>query len=185
MNQKFFYSFLTLFCLMIGFIFHAYQKEWIVFLLPHQTTEKPEQTELINVSYEPKKITLFFFKNSKWHHEKTSIIWSSDMTENVTTITNNWLTLLEDEKLIDTDTQVISAVIANNKELFLSFNKDFLDKQSATLHKLMIIESLLKTLNDNKVAVQSVRFLIHHQSMVDDHLNFSVSWPITGYLSHT
>ena len=73
-------------------------------------------------------------------------------------------------------------VISSNKELFLSFNKDLFDKQYATFEKLMIIESLLKTMRDNKIAIQSVRFLVHHQIMTDDHLNFIISWPILGYL---
>ena len=180
--NKFFYSLLTLLCLVIGFLFHAYQKEWIIFLLPHQTTENPIQTTTSHVTYTPKKIILFFFKHEKWHSEQNSVIWSSDMAENVKTLANNWITLLEDEKIIDTDTQLTSAIITASKELFLSFNKDLFDKQSATLSKLMIIESLLKTLRENKIPVQSVRFLIHHQIMTDDHLNFAISWPITGYL---
>ena len=80
-------------------------------------------------SYEPKKIPLYFFKHEKWHFEETSIIWSSQITENITAITNNWLMLMEDEKIIDTDIQLLSAIITENKELFLSFNKDLFDKQ--------------------------------------------------------
>ncbi len=182
--KKILYTFLTIFCCIIGFIFHAYQKEWIILLLPHQTTDSPLLVETEQTTYAPKKIALFFFKNEKWHTEHNSVIWSSNITENVKTVTNNWLTLLEDEKIIDTDIQLVSTIITKTKELFLSFNKDLFEKQDATFSKLMIIESLLKTLKENKIAVQSVRFLIHHQTMVDDHLNFSISWPITGYLQN-
>ena len=89
---------------------------------------------------------------------------------------------MEDEKIIDTDIQLLSAIITENKELFLSFNKDLFDKQSATLYKMMIIESLLKTLRENHISVQSVRFLVHHQTMIDDHINFNISWPMNGYI---
>ena len=183
--NKFSYTMLALWCLVIGIIFHAYQKEWIILLLPHQTTDSPVQNQSEEITYTPKKIVLFFFKHEKWHTENNSVIWSSNVTENVKMLTNNWLTLLEDEKIIDTDTQVTSAIITENKELFLSFNKDLFDKQDATLTKLMIIESLLKTLRENKIPAQSVRFLVHHQTMTDDHLNFSISWPIIGYLQNS
>ncbi len=167
---------------LLGLAFHAYQKEWIIFLLPHQTTSRPTEVNLPNITYAPEKITVYFFKHERWHSEHNSVIWSSDMAQNVKTTVNNWLALLEDEKIIDTDIQISSAITTINKELFLSFNKDLFDKQDATFSKLMIIESLLKTLRENKIPVQSVRFLVHHQTLVDDHLNFSISWPINGYL---
>lgn len=168
--------------MIIGLIFHAYQKEWIILLLPFQTSDQAILSLEDQKHYEPKKIPLFFFKNEKWHFEETSIIWSVDILENIIFITNHWLTLMEDEKIIDTDIQLLSAVITQDKELFLSFNKDLFDKQSATLYKMMIIESLLKTFRENHISAQSVRFLVHHQTMIDDHINFNISWPMNGYI---
>ncbi|MDP3788713.1 MAG: hypothetical protein Q8Q60_05365 [Candidatus Chromulinivorax sp.] len=174
---------LTLLCCILGFLFHAYQKEWIILLLPHQTADIQTHNQAADATFTQKKIVLFFWKHEQWHKEHNSVIWSSNITHNVKTITNNWLTLLEDEKIIDNDIQLISAVIGSNKELFLSFNKDLHNTQSSTYAKLMMIHGLLKTMHENKIPVQSVRFLIHHQTLSDDHLNFSVSWPITGYIS--
>ncbi len=180
--NKLFYSLLLILSMTIGLLFHAYQKEWIILLLPFQTSDQAILSLPDHNHYEPKKIPLYFFKHEKWHFEETSIIWSSQITENITAITNNWLMLMEDEKIIDTDIQLLSAIITENKELFLSFNKDLFDKQSATLYKMMIIESLLKTLRENHISVQSVRFLVHHQTMIDDHINFNISWPMNGYI---
>jgi hypothetical protein len=120
---------LTLLCCIIGFLFHAYQKEWIILLLPHQTADIQTQAQAADATFTQKKITLFFWKHEQWHKENNSVIWSSDVAHNVKTITNNWLMLLEDEKLIDTDMQLVSAVITSNKELFLSFNKDLCNTQ--------------------------------------------------------
>lgn len=170
-------------CFIVGFIFHAYQKEWIILVLPHQTADIEAQEQTPDVTFTQKKILLFCWKHNQWQKEHTSVIWSSDSAANAKTITNNWLAFLEDEKLIDTDIQLLSAVISSGKELFLSFNKDLFDHQSSTYTKLMIIHGLLKTIHENKIPVQSVRFLIHHQILLDDHLNFSIAWPITGYLN--
>lgn len=170
-------------CFFIGLTFHAYQKEWIILLLPHQTDDFQNKEETKNTSFSQKNIMLFFWKHEEWQKEKISIIWSPDLAINIKTITNNWITLLEDEKIIDTDIQVLSTVITQNKELFLSFNKNLFNEQSSTFYKLMITHSLLKTMHENKVPIKSVRFLIHHQIMTDDHLDFLISWPITGYIT--
>lgn len=172
----------TIVCFIVGLLFHAYQKEWIILLLPHKTIDY--QTQNSNeTSFTQKNIMLFFWKNEKWQKEQNSIIWSYDMTHNIKTIINNWLILLEDEKIIDSDIQIISAMITAQKELFLSLNKDLFKSQDATHAKLMIVHSLLKTIHENKIPIQSVRLLVHHQILMDDHLNFSISWPVTGYLT--
>jgi len=163
----------------IGLLFHAYQQEWFVLLVSHKNNY--EQTITTDHTFQQKKIILSFWKNNKWHKESTHIIWSSEHTQNIKSITNNWFILLEDEKIIENDMQALSAVISGSKELLLSLNKNPFNQQDSTFVKLMIIQGLLKTFKENKLPIQSVRFLIHHQIFNDDHLNFSVSWPITGY----
>ena len=164
----------------VGIVMYAYQKEWIIIVPPYTVAE--HQPESIDQDVQHHNASIFFFKHKQWHKEMVNMIWSADAAQNVKTVTNNWLTLLEDEKIIDKDIQVVSAVITSSKELFLSFNKDPFNKQDATYTKLMIIQGLLKTIHENKIAVQSVRFLIHHQTLIDDHLNFAISWPIAGFL---
>lgn len=169
-------------CIISGLAFHAYQKEWIIFLFPHQNMHGEEINDITTPSYSQQKIILFFWKQDRWHQEYNHVIWSSNIERNIQTITHNWLILMEDEKLIETDIQLISTVVTAHKELFLSFNKNLCENQESTYKKLMIMHGLLKTLHENKVAIQSIRFLVHHQSMTDDHLNFTISWPITGYV---
>ncbi len=164
----------------VGIVMYAYQKEWIIFVPPYAVAD--HQTESIDQDIQHHDVVIFFFKHKQWHKEIVNLIWSSDTAQNVKTVTNNWLMLLEDEKIIEKDIQVVSAAITSSKELFLSLNKDPFNKQDATYTKLMIIQGLLKTIHENKIAVQSVRFLIHHQTLIDDHLNFAVSWPISGFL---
>ena len=164
----------------IGVIMYAYQKEWIIIVPPYATAI--HESECADQNLQHHKVSLYFFKHNQWQKETTDIIWSPDASLNIKTLINNWLLLLEDEKIIDKDIQVISAIISSSKELFLSFNKEPFNKQDATYTKLMIVHGLLKTLHENKIPVQSVRFLIHHQILYDDHLNFSISWPISGFL---
>jgi len=173
--------FIILFCFFAGFIFHAYQKEWIIITLPYQTTSFTEQKT--TESFAQQKLPLYFWKNNAWHHEYSTVIWSSDIANNCKTLLNNLITVLEDESILESDIQIISATLSNQKELLLSFNKDMYTPEHATYDKIMIVHSFLKTLYENKIPIQSVRFLIHHHTIIDDHLNFSLSWPVTGYLS--
>ncbi len=172
-----------LLCAICGILFHAYQKEWVIILLPYQTARCVEHCQEETPCVQ-EKIILYFWKQGQWHQESNSIIWSSDIHATIKTIINHWLTLLEDEKLIDNDIQLISVVITPHKELLLSFNKNICNPQDATYHTLMLMHALLKTLHDTKLPIQSVRFLVHHQIMTDDHLNFAIPWPITGYMDH-
>jgi len=166
----------------IGIALFAYHKEWIIIVPPYAIATVEVEGKDQNVDH--RKVQLYFFKHKQWHTEEINSIWSYDAALNAKTIINNLFILLEDEKIIDKDVQVISSIISSSKELYLSFNKEPFNKQDSIYTKLMIIQSLLKTLRNNKIPVQSVRFLIHHQTLVDDHLNFSISWPLSGYLEN-
>jgi len=67
-------------------------------------------------------------------------------------------------------------------EVYISFDRNLLNEENSTKEKLMLIESLLKTLRDNEITVQQVHLLVHHQEMLDSHLDFSHAWPIIGFL---
>ena len=45
----------------------------------------------------------------------------------------------------------------------------------------MRIEGILKTIRENNNAIQTVRFLVHHQPLRDTQLDFSFSWPVQGF----
>jgi hypothetical protein len=46
-----------------------------------------------------------------------------------------------------------------------------------------LIEGLLKTLRENDIKIQRIHFLLHHQPLVDYHLDFSHPWPLEGFLN--
>lgn len=167
-------------CLLLGGLFFAYQAQWIILFSPFSTQSlEPTQN---NIAIKPKSITLYFWKHEKWQKETSSIIWSHNQSSNIKILSNQWFNLMEDEGILDHDIQAMSVIISQNHEAFISLNKYLFHQSDATYHKMMVIEGLLKTLHQNGVKVQSVRFLIHHQPLKDDHLNFNFSWPLTGYI---
>ena len=74
-------------------------------------------------------------------------------------------------------------MLHTNKHIaFISYNQAPFNEQDNTLTKLMIIEGLLKTLRQNNITINSIQFLTNHQPMQDDHLDFTIPWPIQGYM---
>ena len=62
----------------------------------------------------------------------------------------------------------------NNQFVYLSFDRPLFNEENSTNSKLMLIEALFKTLRDNGIKIQGIIFLIHHQEMLDPHLDFSI-----------
>ncbi|MGZ6250885.1 MAG: hypothetical protein ACXWL2_02555 [Candidatus Chromulinivorax sp.] len=172
-------------CFIAGLFLYAYQNEYIIVNFQKKQNLISDQNEQLDqkVIYNEHKLKIYFYKNEKWYKEETQLLWSSDITTNIIALINAWIAVVEEEKIIDTDIQLLSAIICPNKEVLLSFNKNIFFDQASTFTKLMIIHALLKTLQESKLPIQSIRFLVQHQILTDDHLNFTISWPINGYVN--
>lgn len=175
------YLLITMTSLLAGITFFMYQQGWIVLNLPKvngsYTLFKQDKNKLIK-----KNINLFFWQNEKWHKESTEIIWSDSISQNCFIIVSNWLNILDEEKIIDKKISLQNALSSSNEqEIYLSFDRVLFNDESSTFDKLMLIESLLKTLRDNDIEIKKVNFLVHNQEMRDNHLDFSHSWTITGF----
>lgn len=170
---------LTLF--IIGSLFFFYQESWLIITSPFY-----KQTELSanlqhNTTY--KTITLYGWLNNTLKIESTEIIYSDNVAQNIKLLLNSWLLFLEDEHITDKQTQIMSVALSISKqEAFISLNQPPFDPASSTHQKLMWIESMLKTIRENKIPITSIRLLVHHQPLLDDHLNFDISWPIAGFV---
>jgi hypothetical protein len=165
---------------MIGLIACALHYEIIIIRLPHQTqTLQPALLKPVN----KKTITLYAFLHNQWKQEKQEIMWTSSTATTINYMLSSWLTFIEDEfnTLKKTSIQAISLCPAGNT-VYISFDRNPLEKNASTFAKWMWIESLLKTLRENGITVQLVHFLVHHQPLTDPHLDFSFAWPIKGFI---
>ena len=164
----------------LGSLFFLHQESWIIVSLPCTTLTQAKSTTKIK----SEEITVWFWKKGSFHKETTEIIVSDDIAQTLKLLINNWFNLLEEEGITDKQITVQSVALApSGQEAFISLNQQPFDKQASTHAKLMLMESLLKTINQAKLGITSVRLLIHHQSLQDDQLNFDISWPIQGYLT--
>ena len=168
-------------CIIAGIFLYAITNDWIIFSLPHQISD-PEQSEKLSIERKP--MQLAFWHNKKWDRESIQMIWSNKTENNTKNLTNAWLNLLDEEGFMDKKVTVQSASLSHSKnEVYISFDQNPLTNESSTFKKWMWIEGLLKTLKENKKPVQSIYFLVHHKTLIDDQLDFTNSWPIEGFLT--
>jgi len=181
--KKMLYVIICTLLLSIGSIFFFYQESWFVFFIPQKQTNTRSATHACSSA---KEVTLWAWNNNSrfLKKETAEIIYGPDITQNIKLLLNSWFLFLEEEGL--TDKQIIVQSVALSPcatQAFISINQYPFDKSASTHHKLMLIESLLKTIKENDIHILFIRLLIHHKPLIDDHLNFDVAWPVQGYLA--
>src|SRR3972149_4092399 len=185
MSIKFSYKTAIISCSLIaGIIFYALHNELIMFkIIPKYSSKSSPDS----VAMQKKVVKLIFWHLNSWHTEDVDLIWSNDdMAQNILYLVNRWLTLLDEEKIMDKKVTLQSVVLSpSGKELFLSLDRNPLKYEDSTYLKLMWCEGLLKTIRDNGIPIEWVRFLVHHALLEDEHIDFTFSWPICGFLSAT
>ena len=153
-----------------GVFLLAYLQSWIIFARPSFKKNKLPQTQNIM----KKKVTLKYWHHDEWRSEETELIWKDDKASNIFYVINNLLTLMEEEEVLSKKVSLESSLISpTGQEIFVSFDRNPFDKESSTFEKWIIIESILQTIKENSIPIQSIRFLVHHKPLNDYHLDFS------------
>ncbi len=167
--------------MMCGILFFVLYQEWIIIRSPWHISSEKQQ--LAQASATKKTAKLSFWHNNQWNTETQELIWTESTTRNLQYLITSWLSLLEEEEVLDKKVGVQSAALSSSEhELYISFDRNPLAKEKITFEKWMLIEGLLRTIRENEILLQNVHFLVRHQPLQDPHLDFSNPWPITGFL---
>lgn len=130
-----------------------------------------------------KSITLFYYLHDSWHSEIVDSLWSTNPAHMLIFVLNNWLTFLDEEKIMPHKVSVQSAIVSpTGTEAFVSLDRNPFHAQESSYSKFMWMESLLKTIRANNIPLQQLRLLIKHAPFHDHHLDFTISWPVHGFL---
>jgi len=168
----------TLLFLLAGALFYGLYHEFIIIRNPWTPADHHN-----GLGGHKKTVQLLYWAHDKWQQEPVEIVEMNDKAESLKRLINAWLTLLDEEGITEHKISVQTALLSSHEdELFLSFDRNPFAKQSATWAKLAFIEGILKTIRENGSYPQKIRFLVHHQELADSHLDFSNSWPISGFL---
>ena len=159
-------------------LFFAIYNQWILFCAPWARNNVMSSSEII----QKKQITHHYFYGDKWKSEKQEMLWSESIEKNILHIINAWLALLDEEHITAKKTTLQSALVTNAGCVYLSFDHNILGKEETIFKKWMLIEGLLKTIAANGIVISHVQLLVQHQPLHDAHLDFSLPWPIHGFM---
>ncbi len=169
--------------ILVGLFISAYFNEWVIIRHPWYSTSAYQMAQTES-STTKKKVRLIFWRADKWVNETQEIIWPQHDTQAIYYLVNSWLTLLDDDAIMDKKVTLQTAIISpSGSDLYLSFDRNPLPTECSTFVAWMWVEGLLKTLRENGIHLQNVQFLVHHQPVVDDHLDFSNPWPLAGFFN--
>ena len=89
---------------------------------------------------------------------------------------------MQEERILEKRVYVDSVALSKDNQIFFSFDCNPLEKEWSIFKKWNFIESILKTISYADLKFRGVNFLVNHQILEDDHLDFSVEWPLEGFL---
>ncbi len=172
---------LSLVCLCGGAIAYALHNNWLIIRYPSYKKEIQEYYQRATTN--KKKVYLSFWHHDRWHTEDKQLLWSASTGDNVMHVINSWLSLLDEYEVTDKKVALQTALVGNpNNLVYLSFDNNLFAQHHTVFEKWMLLEGLLKTIRENTIDIQQVRFLVHHRPMKDPHVDFTNAWPLSGFL---
>ena len=178
MNTIYKYIILSITIFISAFLFFIFYNQWIIVYVPRHAHMVVTSSDII----QKKQIILHYFHHDKWKVEKQEMLWQESVEKNIFHLINAWLILLDEEHITTKKTTLQSALVTPSGTVYLSFDHHILGKEDTIFKKWMLIEGLLKTISLNNIPITHVHFLIQHQPLQDAHLDFSLPWPVHGFI---
>ena len=177
-NNKKLFTALSIICFLAGMLFFFLYQEWLVISWHRPYSQNETASPLIK-----KTVMVGRKKNNEWVQESVQILWSEDQKETLKTITNAWLSWLEDEGVLSKKIVAESVLFSpSGYEMYISFDHNPFDKHWSIHHKESFINALLKSYKENGCTVSSFYFLVHHEPLKDSHLDFNEPWNFSNFL---
>ena len=172
---------ISTFCLGVGIVYYALQKRLIIIQLPSYVTNNSTQES----SHAPsqKNLMIYYWFQGSFKHEATTIIVSENKADMVHYLVTSWLTILEQSGSLTKNVGLEAVLLSSSgNDVYISFDRTIFAKNEPTFDKWMRAEGLLKTIHMAQLGIAQVHFFVHHQPLVDAHLDFSQPWPTYGFI---
>jgi len=178
MNKTTNFIAITLGCSLLGIGYYAWQQRWIIFNIPVQF--KQNQTS----NYTKKKAAIYLWRHESWTHETVELLWANHEPFDAQQLIQATLTLLAEEHDLKKKITIEHVLEhTNHQQLLVFLDGTPFSKNMSIRTKLMIIESILKTLRENGIKTPSINFFVNNQPLPDAHLDFSNPWPLLGFVN--
>ena len=165
-------------CSLLGIGYYAWQQRWIIFNIPVQFKQAPA------TAYTKKKATVYLWRRESWTRESVELLWANQESLDAQQLFQTTLTLLAEEHALKKKITVEHVLEhANHQQLLVFLDAAPFSKNMSIRTKLMIVESLLKTLRENGIKTSLISFFVNNQPLPDAHLDFSHPWPLLGFVN--
>jgi len=186
--HKYKYQILTsVACFFLGVTVLLVKRNW---LIVHWVPSYARSDASVSVSNKHvvhrKKITMYYWKDDTLKQEEDSCIWGAGKAEDLKLLVGNWLLFLYEERILGKRVSLQSVALnASEQEAFLSFDHAPFSRDWSIHKKWQVLDGLCRTIKGLELEIQLVLFLVNHEIMSDDHLDFSQPWPIGGFKIQT
>lgn len=160
-----------------GLLFFCMYKEWIIIYWNNPFLKTT------HIFHEKKTIEMTIYKNNELLKKNATIIYEQNKIEKLKSIINAWLLYAYDQQLIFKKIKLEKVMVSESDECFLSFSETIFDEASTAKEQLYLIESLLKTVRDNKITFKNSMFLVGYEPLHSEYLDFSLPWPQEGFIN--
>ena len=167
----------------MGSLFFLIQRNWLIIYWALGASEEgktlmqPKKDIVLR-----KKVKLYCWKDELVFVENVTLIWFCDKADNIKHLVNYWLSFLYEERILDRRVNVESVGLSEFKqEVYLSFDQFPFNREWSIYKKWRLIEALNQTISHASMGIKSMVYLVAHQPMVDEHLDFSLAWPIDSF----
>lgn len=183
----------ALFFITGAFVF-CLRNDWIILNFP-----KKEYKDIVQPAASRRECKIYYYKDGKFSFDKRAIVWKKSLSSDLTQIVNAWLDTIYEEQVANFRSS-LGNILQSNNQIYISFENKIIGNDWSINKKWTLIESLLKTIQDasckdsslqgeplqdeslQDASLQEIFFFVKNKPMDDEHLDFTVAWPIDGFI---
>jgi hypothetical protein len=167
----------------VGACFFLVRQNWLVVHWVPSYSRSEDAFGVLGKKTAPKKtVSLMFWKDGKLQKETASFLWLASKAEIVKLVLGNWLTLLYEERVLAKGVNIESVALSSSEqEVYISFDQLPFLREWSIQKKWQLLDGLSKTVCACGLGVRLLVFLVRHETMQDDQLDFSQPWPVDGF----
>lgn len=167
-------------CFSLGALVFFIKRRWlIVNWVPSYSKSFAVERSLKKDRSFRRSLSVIFWKDGNLKKESIPVVLFSDKGENLKIIIGAWLSFLNDERVLQKRLKVGSvSVCESGQEAYISFDQVILSREWSINKKWQIIDGICKTVYNFDPEIKYLNFLVRHEPMIDDHLDFTTHWSV-------
>lgn len=170
-------------CFFLGMMVFLFKRSWLIMhWVPGYARSDVSVSPVSKHIVHRKKLALYYWKDDQLKREVDSFVWRGDAYEDLKIMVGSWLSFLYEERVVRKRVSLESIALgASKQDLLVSFDHYPFEKDWSIRKKWQFLDGLCRTIAGVNLGVQSILFLVNHERLQDDHLDFSQPWPVTGF----